>query len=249
MPDMAAYTLPALAVIAGTASFFSPCAFPLLPGYLSFYATEAKKPVGWLPGAGMAAAAGILTFNLTLGLVIALLGTSAAQGLSISSGAPNQFVRVFRAGIGLLLIVLGVLQVRGVTIKPRFLDALVYRLRPRRSEGGQGASGTMFLYGLGYNAAGMGCTGPILAGLMLYALSAGGFWIALSAFILFSLTMAGLMILVSGLVATSRQALLGQMKASGPRIKQISAWLLAGVGVFNVLSVVFLDQFVRFLFP
>lgn len=38
MPQMGAFNLLALAVIAGVASFFSPCAFPLLPGYLSFYA-------------------------------------------------------------------------------------------------------------------------------------------------------------------------------------------------------------------
>ncbi len=38
-PQMGTFNLLALAIIAGIASFFSPCAFPLLPGYLAFYAT------------------------------------------------------------------------------------------------------------------------------------------------------------------------------------------------------------------
>jgi len=36
-PDLGLFNLYALAVVAGVASFFSPCAFPLLPGYLSAY--------------------------------------------------------------------------------------------------------------------------------------------------------------------------------------------------------------------
>jgi hypothetical protein len=42
MPQWGAFNLLALAVFAGIASFFSPCAFPLLPSYLSFYATAGR---------------------------------------------------------------------------------------------------------------------------------------------------------------------------------------------------------------
>src|SRR3990172_446135 len=45
-PALDSLALPILAIAAGVASFFSPCAFPLLPGYLSF-----SSPTG---GAGEA---------------------------------------------------------------------------------------------------------------------------------------------------------------------------------------------------
>ena len=62
MPQMGAFNLLALAVIAGVASFFSPCAFPLLPSYLSFYVTARGDRVQSAPTAhawvlGLAAAA------------------------------------------------------------------------------------------------------------------------------------------------------------------------------------------------
>lgn len=50
---------------------------------------------------------------------------------------------------------------------------------------------TVCFHGLGYSAAGLGCTGPILAGLTVFALSTGGFGTALSAFVVFSATMGG----------------------------------------------------------
>ena len=114
--DLSTVNLYALAVVAGVASFFSPCAFPLLPSYLSFYSMAApgaktgrtgKGP--WL-SLGLPAAGGVVTFSLILGLVIALLGAGAAQGLAVSGPAPNSFVRVFRGLVGLALLGLGGVQ-------------------------------------------------------------------------------------------------------------------------------------------
>ena len=53
----------------------------------------------------------------------------------------------------------------------------------------------MYLYGFGYNGLGIGCGGPIMAGLFIFALSIGGFSSALFAFIIFALTMVILMLL------------------------------------------------------
>jgi hypothetical protein len=110
MPQMGAYNLLALAVIAGVASFFSPCAFPLLPSYLSFYALtgrhngERPAPPARALGLGLAAAAGVVTFNLILGSVIGLAGAGAGQALSISGPEPSALVRWFLGGVGVVLI-------------------------------------------------------------------------------------------------------------------------------------------------
>jgi len=175
-PGQTEFNLYILAIMAGVASFFSPCAFPLLPSYFSFYHQADSDENGTSKGVrktlrlGLAASFGVITFALVLGLMIALLGAGLAQGLSISGPEPSQFVRIFRGGVGVVLLILGVGQLLGWNLKPVFADAFAYRTRPER-EGKHKPAANLFLYGLGYNAAGMGCTAPILAGLMIFALS------------------------------------------------------------------------------
>lgn len=252
--DLTAVNLYALAVVAGVASFFSPCAFPLLPSYLSFYSMAAPGAKMGRPGRdprlslGLSAAGGVVTFSLLLGLIIALLGAGAAQGLAISGPTPNSFVRVFRGLVGLALLGLGVAQIAGWTFKARPAEALAYLTRPQRG-GGRGPAATLYLYGLGYSAAGIGCTGPILAGLMISALTAEGFGSALGAFAIFSITMAVLMILVSGLVAGSQQALITRLKASTPKIARATSFVLILVGAFHLYAAADIGTFVRLLFP
>jgi len=252
MPQMGAFNLLALAVIAGIASFFSPCAFPLLPSYLSFYAMSGREdnqpvPRGRGLGLGLTAAAGVVTFTLILGAIIGLLGAGAGKALSISGPEPSLFVRWFRGGVGVILVALGLVQWFNVNLKPGLADKLAWHTRPNRQ--GNGGATTLYLYGLGYTAAGMGCTGPILAGLTVFAVSTGGFSAALTAFVVFALTMGGLMLLISGLVASSQDTLIQRLKAGTPRIKQMTSVLLVLVGLVNIFTVLRLDLFVQWLFP
>jgi cytochrome c-type biogenesis protein len=252
MPQPGTFNLLALAVIAGVASFFSPCAFPLLPSYLSFYAAArgdddpSSRPARTL-GLGLAAAVGVVSFTLILGAIICLLGAGAGQALSISGPEPSQFVRWFRGGVGLILVALGVAQWLNANLKPGLADSLAWRTRPNRHS--QKPAATLYLYGLGYNAAGMGCTGPILAGLTVFAFTTGGFSAAITAFAVFALTMGGLMLLVSGLVASSQETLIQRLKAGTPYIKQVTSLLLVLVGLFNIFTALSVDLFVRLLFP
>ncbi len=57
------------------------------------------------------------------------------------------------------------------------------------------------------------------------------------------------MLLVSGLVATSQETLIQRLKASTPRIKQVTGILLVLVGFFNIFTALNVDLFVRLLFP
>lgn len=107
----------------------------------------------------------------------------------------------------------------------------------------------MYLYGLGYNAAGMGCTGPILAGLVVFALASGGFASALTAFFIFALTMGLLMVLISVLVGASQQTVITRFRSAAPRIKTAASVLLILVGSFNIVTALRQDLFLRLLFP
>lgn len=251
MPDFGAFNLLTLSIIAGVASFFSPCAFPLLPGYFSVYyagadtETEMKSSKFKL---GLASAFGVISFNLLLGLVIGVLGTGFAQGLSITGEEPI-FIRFFRGIVGIILIMLGIAQFRELNLKPMLADALAWRTRPRSNTDKQNPALSLYLYGFGYNAAGMGCTAPILVGLVVFALSSGGFLSAMSAFVVFSLTMGSLMLLVSWLVATSQDTMINRLKTATPHIKKVASILLIGVGFFNIITSIDITSFVQFLFP
>lgn len=252
MPQMDAYGLPFLALIAGIAAFFSPCAFPLLPGYLAFFAEAGngsnrnRRALDTLK-LGLAGAMGVITFTLGLGIVIGLLGAGAGKALSISSPQPGHLTLWVRGGVGVILVVLGIGQGVGVNLKLAIADRVAWLTRPAHQR--EHGPALFYLYGLGYTSAGMGCTGPILAGLTVFALAGGGFNAALAAFLIFSATMAGLMVLVSGLVAASQNSLIRQLKAGTRRIKQAGSVLLVLVGLFNIFTVLNTTLFVQLLFP
>jgi cytochrome c biogenesis protein CcdA len=107
----------------------------------------------------------------------------------------------------------------------------------------------LYLYGVGYNAAGMGCTGPILAGLIVVALASGGVASAFGAFFVFALTMGTLMLVVSLLVAASEETLITRMKAATPIIKRAASYVLILVGVFNIYTAINLPVFLSMFFP
>ena len=240
-----------LAIVAGVASFFSPCAFPLLPSYISFYYAADQRTHDSSGGRlklGLAGALGVVTFDLVLGLIIAVFGAGLARGLSITSAEPSQFVLVIRIAIGIVLLVLGIGQLSGWNLKPQIADRFVYATQPKRGAS-RGPAASLYFYGLGYTIAGLGCTGPILAALVVAALASGGLSSAISAFLVFAATMAALMLIVSALVGGSRETIINRLKAQTPRIQRVASYLLILVGAFNILSSFYLSQFQRILFP
>jgi len=218
----------------------------LLPGYLSFYyqASHNKRENRTLYY-GVLAAVGVLSFNLILGAVIALFGEGVATTLSISNPTPSPLTRMLRIGIGMILVALGAIQLSNFTFHTRVLDVVTKRFSPPTRAGGRG----LYLYGFGYNIAGMGCAGPIMAGLLVFALGSGGFGHAFVAFIIYSLTMVLLMLGISVLVAQSKNILITRLKASATAIKKAASILLLAVGTFLIYATINLQFFVQTLFP
>ena len=88
-----------------------------------------------------------------------------------------------------------------------------------------------------------------MAILFVFALSQGGFADAFLAFIIYSLVMALLMIIVSLLIAFSKETLLQSLRQSTVAIQRVSGVLLLIVGIFLILSSVFITAFTNILFP
>ncbi|ELZ42685.1 cytochrome C biogenesis protein transmembrane region [Halorubrum saccharovorum DSM 1137] len=152
MTDISLATNLPFAVTAGVATFFSPCAYPLLPGYVGFYVNSVDADSASVLGAGVrgvAAAVGVLaTFAL-------LAGATVRVGYSTLSN-----ITVFETLVGALLIVFGLLVVSGRT--PSVSVPL-----PKRRTGVFGFG----LFGAGYALAGAGCVAPVFLGVIARAIA------------------------------------------------------------------------------
>ena len=250
VPNIENYSLLIIAVIAGVSMFFNPCSFTLLPTFLTFFASKSelkgKKKLGKFLLYGLFASLGIVTFSIILGSLIGLLGAGFGKSLALAGNNPNLFVRIFRGVIGGLLAIFGIMHFKGVSFKTGPINKLSQGIMSPHKKGPLMG---MYLYGFGYNALGIGCGGPIMAGLLVFSLSLGGFSSALFAFIIFSLTMVILMLFMSILVGLSKDTLINKLKTSSGKIKKFSGIIMLLVGLFLLLSSIFTKTFVGLLFP
>lgn len=143
----------AFAFGAGLATFFSPCAYPLLPGYVGYYVSRADadaNPVGGALVRGLAAGTGVL----------AVFGTLAALALAVGQAGFERLV-LLEPLVGAALVVFGLLVA---------LDrALSFRVAlPERRTSVLGFG----LFGAVYALAAAGCVVPIVLGVFLRAIAA-----------------------------------------------------------------------------
>ena len=225
----------------GILVYFSPCAFPVLPSFITYYLSlgmredelrQEGKLTGRMPNSfevGGYAALGQLTFFTIVGIII--FGLSEVIPLS---GVLHQVA----VAIAWLLLILGGLMLLGWTSHllagvQRILDKYQTRetdeiFTPRRN---------MYLWGIGYSAASVDCTAaavfPFVA--WLTVVGEGAFIAGLGGLIL-SVTM--LMVMVTGLVGMGRQAMIGFLRKSTGIVKATGAWMMmfAGIGLLVYLT-------------
>ena len=140
----------AFAVGAGVATFFAPCAFPLLPGYVGYYLTERGDPgVGGMVAPAVAAAGGAV---LTLGVVGAAV---FALGRAVTD-----YVPLFEPVAGVVLVGFGALVLVGRAPSLR----VTLPGRPSSVAG-------FAVFGAGYAVAAAGCVVPLFVGVVTQALT------------------------------------------------------------------------------
>ena len=113
LPAVTGAGLLLLAAAAGLASFFSPCSFPLLATLLARQAREAPRREAWsrLLRFAAALAAGVILFLLLAGAALAFGAAPLFQRVTFTSTAG----RLIRGTAGALLLLLGLLQWRGIS--------------------------------------------------------------------------------------------------------------------------------------
>lgn len=215
------------AFTAGAATFFAPCSFPLLPGYVGYYLGQSDgsaDPVGTrLRRAGVI---GVVT-SLGFFLVYAVLaGVVVAVGTRVLTN-----ISVLELVVGALLILLG-----GAMALGRFDPSALHVQLPERERSPSG----FFLFGVVYAAAAAGCTAPIFVAVATLGLSSGpvGAILTLGAY---AAGMSVLMIAVTGLSALGKDTILRRASRNTGRISRAAGVLLVLAGIAQIY--LFLFQF------
>ncbi len=220
--EIATISIYSMAALMGLASFFSPCAFPMLPGYMAYYFGIGKEEDNRYKKAaigGISAGMGIIVIYLTVGIFLFYLGMAALK-----------FVPKIGIMVGILLIIFGVLM-----FTPIQYDRL---FSPFKSigEGKKEGSFTLklFLYGIGYGAAAAGCTAPLFFGVVFGSIMAGSLTEGMISLVIYSGVAGGLMLLVTVGMAAAETKMIEFLKRNTERIKTGSALILIIVGAYLI---------------
>jgi cytochrome c-type biogenesis protein len=210
-----------IALTAGGLAVVNPCAFPLLPAFLSFYlGTDEER----LPAAPTRAVQGLIVGALVAAgflVVFAAVGLPLSLGLSAIADA----VPWLGLATGAALACAGVLALVGISVH---LPARL-QLRPRRV-GRSRTVGAMLLFGVGYGAASLGCTLPIFLALVGASLGAA----KLTIFTAYAAGMTLVLMALAVTVAFTRQGIARFLRRLLPHIGRLAGLLLVASGGYLV---------------
>ncbi len=241
------------AVGAGVMVFFSPCSFPMLPGYMSFYLANKKQRTGkfdektareTLPD-GLATAAGLMGILLLIGILL-------IPFVNIIGG----FIPVLELVVGFLILSMGTVMVMeydsGKIVRPfKNLMSAISSSQPmimvkNGVEGGikattgkefsfsDNADGTrtgLFWYGVAYGSAATGCVAPVVIGLLTASIGRG-ILTGLFVFLIFAATAGALMVAFTMMVAASESTIVDKLKASTRQIEMVGGTVMIIVGLY-----------------
>lgn len=236
------FNIISLSIIFGIAAFFSPCAFTVLPAYVSNYLTkkdERRPRFSKLFRLGFLAALGIIVVNMIIGTFIAILGSATPFSKDPRMDIP--LILGIRTAAGIFIAILGVMTLMHKSFNIGFIQNFLSKKEFSKS---------MFGYGIIYNAAAVGCTGPIMLGLILYAYSSGSFISAITSFIVFSLTMGILMILLTLAIGFFKSLSTKKMIEITPIITKTAGIIMIIAGLtIAILTLEGNKIFVKVFFP
>jgi cytochrome c-type biogenesis protein len=233
-PDTSYVAVFVLGMVLSILVYFSPCAFPVLPGFISYYLSlgaredemiAAGKLKNGMPNSwviGLLSGVGMWTFFGVIGIVAIVMGEAFT-----ASGAVH-YIAIF---IALLLIVLGSMMLLGITSHVMgFVDKFVRKYSTTEADETFTPRRNMYLYGIGYAAASIDCTAAAVLPFVLYlstlgkvatGVGIGGLMIGL----LF------LMVFVTVMVGMGRQVMINFLRRSTGMIKMIGSWMMIMAGI------------------
>jgi cytochrome c biogenesis protein CcdA len=199
------------AFTAGVFTLFSPCAFPLFPGYISLY-LGIDVPVKKAIGCGTACALGILAVLCAIGLVASVTGSLVFT-----------YISFLQPVVGLFMILMGISMIIEISL-PSFQPSISIQ-KNRRFSG-------IFLYGVAYGLATIGCSAPIFFSILFYAILSGEPFHIMLTFLSYAFGMTLPLVLTTIIVARSRDLLVKKAVRATPILHRISGVALILLGIY-----------------
>lgn len=207
---------------AGAATFFAPCAYPLLPGYVAFFLGTDDDTSSRGRLLARAVAVGVIVSVGFFFVYAALAGIVVAIGARALSN-----VSVLELLVGTGMIVLGTAMSLGWSFSSH-----VQLPERRRSATG------FLLFGVVYAAAAAGCTAPLFIGVAINGIAAGPV-AGIATLAAYASGMSALMIAITLLAALGRDQLVRRLSANTGRIRRASGVLLVVAGIAQIWMFLF----------
>ena len=246
------------AVGAGVMVFFSPCSFPMLPGYMSFYLANKKQRKGkfdetaareTLPD-GLSAAAGLMSVLLLIGILLIPFAEVISQSGIL--GSLEVLIGLLLAGLGIVMVMeydsekivrpfRNLLSQIGSSTSMKAakngIEKGINTITGKEFSFSDSSDGTrvgLFWYGVAYGSAAAGCVAPVVIGLLVTSIGKG-IITGLLVFLIFSITAGALMVAFTMMVAASESTIVDRMKASTRQIEMAGGVIMIVVGIYLML--------------
>lgn len=250
--DLVRIGLVGLAFLAGITCFFSPCAFPLLPGYITFYfqqraslskrkeeeAAAAGRAAPGSVSAGRSALTGLKLGSFSGGgivLVYFIIGIIVIGLAAISIKVSGTTISYMKPIVGIILLLMGVLTVLDVPINTGYITAPFHRLkeRIRPSKGVAEISFSpsgLFLYGVAYGSASASCSVPVFLAIVITSVLTGSPADAVLTFAVFLFSLWLLMAVMTAVLSVSEEKVRRGLMKHYAAIKKVTGavFLVAG---------------------
>jgi cytochrome c-type biogenesis protein len=209
---------------AGLLAAVNPCGFVLLPTYLMYYLGLSGRPGESSSRDGAVSRALVVSLSLSAGFMSVFLVVGSISRLF--TDWINQNAKYVSLVIGLALVVLGVAMLFG------------YRLpltTPKLDVGGRAKDRTlfsMFLFGVAYAVASIGCTIGPFSGVVLGTIDTSGFGAGLLAIVLYGGAMSLLVTALTVSLAVAQGGLLRVLRKGMTYVETASAVVMILSGLY-----------------
>jgi cytochrome c-type biogenesis protein len=210
----------ALYLTLGMVATVNPCGFPMLPAYLAYFLgiddREASVPQASVSTAlrvALAVSAGFLAVFALTGLVVEL------TSLPVYENVP--WISIV---IGLALFALGLAMLGGLQVSVRL---------PRLDRGGRERTvGSMFVFGVSYAIASIGCTLPLFLGAVSGTINRESVADGLVVFGIYALGMTLVLVGLTVAMALARTSIVRLLRRAQPYIGRVAGGLVALAGAY-----------------
>jgi len=207
------------AFVAGASAFLSPCGYPMLPGYISYYMGTELPSIKALY-TGVTCTLGLITTFSIIGAVASILGNI----INLLGNIINPYIPLLELLAGVTTVLFGVSMLFDINIP--FTPALK---APKR----KGFIG-IYLYGIIYGLATLGCSAPIFFATLFWAIAQSGPINGLITFLVYSLGMGVPLITTTILVSLVKKKIIKRLTKLTPKIQQFSGIILVFIGVYLI---------------